>query len=116
MAIANAVPIAAYREPTTEDALVAHLRLARLPEPVRQFRFEPSRRWRFDLAWPDRHLACEVEGGTWQYGRHNRPQGFAHDCEKYNEAALAGWSVFRVTTAMVKDGTALTILERALRR
>ena len=70
--------------------------------------------WRFDFAWPNCMLAVEVEGGQWVDGRHNRPAGFSDDCEKYNEAALAGWIVIRVTGDMVRDGRALKYVERAI--
>ena len=45
-------------------------------------------------------LAVEYEGGTWAGGRHTRAIGYANDCEKYNEAALLGWSVFRYSKGM----------------
>lgn len=67
------------------------------PEPVTELRFHPVRRWRFDFAWPDVRVAVEVDGGVYTYGRHNRPGGFAQDCEKINAAQSLGWVVFRVT-------------------
>ena len=70
--------------------------------------------WRFDMAWPRLMLAVEVEGGIWARGRHVRGKGFEADCEKYNEAALAGWRVLRVTGAMVQDGRALQYVERGI--
>jgi len=33
-----------------------------LPAPVFEYRFHPSRKWRFDIAWPERRVAVEVEG------------------------------------------------------
>lgn len=64
---------------------------------VPEFRFHPTRRWRFDYAFPARRVAIEVEGGVWSYGRHNRPKGFINDMEKYNAATALGWRVFRCT-------------------
>ena len=96
------------------DALGFVLQAAGLPVPCREYRFAPPRRWRFDYAWPDRRLALEVEGGTWAGGRHVRGKGYEGDCEKYNAAALLGWTVLRVTTAMLNDGRALALLEEAL--
>ena len=93
--------------------LVLQIRAVGLPRPIEEFRFS-KRRWRFDLCWPVRKLAVEIEGGTWSRGRHTRGKGFAADCIKYNEAALLGWHVLRVTTEMVEDGTALAYIERAL--
>jgi hypothetical protein len=38
----------------------------------------------------------EIEGGIWLQGRHNRATGFIADMEKYNEATLSGWRIFRL--------------------
>jgi hypothetical protein len=97
-----------------EHELSYMMALIGLPVPEREYRFHPTRRWRFDFAWPDHLIACEVEGGTWAGGRHTRGAGFERDCEKYNEACLLNWRVFRVTGAMVRDGRALDVLEKAL--
>jgi very-short-patch-repair endonuclease len=99
-----------------EATLALHIRACGLPEPTREFRFHPRRRWRFDFAYPVERLAVEVEGGTWTGGRHSRGEGFESDCHKYNAAALAGWRVLRFTAAMVEDGTAVRQIEEALRR
>jgi hypothetical protein len=88
------------------------LMLANFTEFVREHRFAPPRRWRFDVAWPDRLFAVEVDGGVWTCGRHVRGKGFEADCRKLNEAALMGWRVLRVTPAMVKSGEALALVER----
>ena len=96
------------------DTLEVVLSAAGLPAPVREHRFAPPRRWRFDYAWPAHRIALEIEGGVWTGGRHVRARGYEADCEKYSEAALRGWRVLRVTPAMLRDGRALTLLERAL--
>lgn len=72
------------------------------PQPVREYRFQPPRRWRFDLAWPEQKIAIELEGGIWTGGRHTRGKGFEADCEKYNMAALMGWRVLRYTSTMLE--------------
>ncbi len=95
--------------------LVFQCKAAGLPEPTAEYRFHPVRKWRMDLAWPERQLYCEVDGGTWVGGRHNRGTGYEKDCEKLNTAAVMGWRGLRVTTGMVKDGRALAALEQALR-
>lgn len=64
-------------------------------ECVKEFRFHPTRRWRFDYAIPKYKIALEVEGGVWTQGRHTRPQGFLGDVEKYNAATTMGWRVLR---------------------
>lgn len=74
----------------------------------------PGRRFRFDFAFPEHMLAVEIDGGTWVQGRHNRPKGYAKDCEKLNLAVLHGWRVLRFTADQVRDGTALRMTEQAL--
>ena len=98
-----------------EATFALQLRTSGLPEPEREYRFHPTRRWRFDFAWPDVMLAVEVEGGTWSQGRHTRGSGYAADCEKYNEAALLGWRVLRFTADMVNNWSALETVREALR-
>lgn len=96
--------------------MTLHLQMnaAGLPAPLTEYRFDPKRRWRADFAWPDLMLLVEVEGGAWTNGRHTRGSGFIADCEKYNEAALGGWRVLRVTGDHIKSGEALAWIARAL--
>ncbi len=43
--------------------------LPQLPEPRPEYRFHPTRLWRFDYAWPQERLAVEFDGGQWlQHG------------------------------------------------
>ena len=84
------------------------------PRPVREFAFHPTRKWRFDFAWPEYKIAVECEGGAWSGGRHTRGAGFIADCEKYNAAALAGWRVFRFTGEMINSRSAIDVLHEAL--
>lgn len=104
------------KESMGERLLAEQVKQLRLPTPLREHPFAPPRRWRFDFAWitGTRKVAVEVEGGSWIAGRHTRGSSFEADCEKYAEAALAGWIVLRVTTGMVEDGRALLLVRRAL--
>lgn len=93
----------AGKRPTGKKALVADF-LAALklhypgcPLYVTEHRFHPKRRWRFDFAWPAYRIAVEVEGGVYSKGRHTRAKGYSEDCTKYNEAAIYGWRVLRLT-------------------
>jgi len=97
-----------------EEMLALHIRANKLPEPVREYRFAPDRRWRFDFSWPERKLAVEVEGGVWSGGRHTRGSGYVKDLEKYNRAAVLGWCVLRFDTGAVRDGTAIAAIREAL--
>jgi len=85
-------------------------------EPEPEYRFHGVRRWRFDLAWPGLKVAFEKEGGVFRGGRHTRGKGYEDDCEKYNWAALLGWTVIRCSTGQIESGLALMFLEKALDR
>ena len=87
----------------------------KLQMPVSEFRFDPSRRWRFDFAWPDKKIAVECEGGIWSGGRHTRGSGYQKDLEKYNSAALQGWSVFRFDSNAITSGKAIKVITEALK-
>jgi len=103
------------KEPSKSDELAAQVRMGGLPEGVREFRFHPSRRWRFDLCWPALHLAVEVDGGAWVNGRHNRASGWLRDQEKLNEACVLGWRVLHVTPRQVDGWEAFELVERAMK-
>jgi very-short-patch-repair endonuclease len=94
------------------------LRTAKLWEgSARELRFaRPEREWRFDFAWPAQLVAVEIEGGTWIAGAHSRGKGFEEDCDKYNEAQLRGWRIFRFTTDQVEDGRAVAFMRRVFAR
>lgn len=90
-----------------ESSMLLALRAHRLDKGVvQQHAFHPSRKYRFDFAWPAMKVALEVDGGTFSGGRHTRGAGYAADCEKLNEATILGWRVLRVTGAHIKNGLA----------
>jgi len=62
----------------------------------------PKYKYRFDYAIPEIKLAIEVEGGVWNYGRHNSPTGYQEDCIKYTLASILGWTLLRFTTIQIK--------------
>lgn len=83
-------------------------------ECVKEHKFHPVRKWRFDYAIPAALVALEVEGGVWTGGRHINPKGFLNDMEKYNTATLMGWSVYRTTPDDLYTGKTLTLLKTAI--
>jgi very-short-patch-repair endonuclease len=83
-----------------EELFAAALVAGGLPAPVREHRFHPVRRFRFDFAWVAEKLAVEIEGK----GRHQTFMGFANDAFKYNLALALGWRVLRFPAAFVKPG------------
>ena len=87
---------------------------AKVPEPVAEFRFHRTRKWRFDWAWPAYRIALEVDGGLFVQGRHSRGAGQLADFEKINEALIHGWRVFRCTPKQVRNGEATLLIARAI--
>ena len=78
--------------------ILLHVRSKGLPEPIPEFIFHPTRKWRIDFAWPDYKLAVEIEGGIYQKdgGGHRSIAGFWANLEKYNELAIHGWFLIRL--------------------
>ncbi len=64
----------------------------------REYRFHPTRKWRFDFADVKHRIAVEIDGGVWVQGRHTRGSGFVKDAEKLNEAAALGFRILRYTS------------------
>ena len=76
-----------------------------------EYKFHPTRRWRFDFAVIDKMVAIEIDGGQfqtrnakasgkgWTGGRHNTDA----DREKMNEAAILGWKVIRFSGTQLDD-------------
>ncbi|WP_018674859.1 helix-turn-helix domain-containing protein [Riemerella columbina] len=83
-------------------------------EPVKELKFHPTRRWRFDFAFVNEKLAIEVEGGVWTGGRHTRGDGFLKDMEKYNEAARLGWRLLRTTPNQVETKQFISLIKNTL--
>lgn len=81
---------------------------------VREYRFHPKRRWRFDYAIPSHKIAIEIEGGVWTYGRHNRARGYLADMEKYNEATRLGWRLLRFTPQEQYTAPTLQIIQETI--
>ncbi|TSA55664.1 hypothetical protein D4R42_05200 [bacterium] len=59
--------------------------------PAYEYIFHPTRKWRFDLAWPGKKVYLEVDGGIWIKGGHNRGAQMKKDWEKRNHATMLGW-------------------------
>jgi len=80
----------------------------------REYRFHPTRRWRFDFVIPEYRLAIEVDGSVYSRGRHTRGKGWEEDAIKLSEAAILGWYVMRFSTGQVKSGVAIEQVRRFL--
>lgn len=75
----------------------------------REFRFAAPRRWRSDWMVVGTTLLIEFEGGLFKKraAGHSSVSGILRDVEKYNAAAIAGWTVIRITPKHVVSGEAL---------
>ena len=71
--------------------VIAAWRACGIPAPFTEYTFHPTRKWRFDFAWPDYRLYLEVDGGIWIRGGHNRGAQMLKDWEKRNAATVLGW-------------------------
>ena len=74
---------------------------------VREYQFAKPRKFRFDVALPERMIAIEFEGlvSTGKKGGHQTKKHYTKDCVKYNLAAENGWKVYRYTFMNYKDFT-----------
>lgn len=104
------------------DVLCQQLKYSGVPAPVAEFRLDPSRRFRFDLAWPDWKIAIEIEGLVYSnrgdnqlVGRHVSVTGFKRDIEKYRLAFERLWFLLRVTSADARSGVACNAIVEHLR-
>ena len=91
-----------------------HLKIYKVPGYTTEFKFHPTRKWRFDFAFIHAMLAVEVEGITYDSGRHQRKDGFEKDLEKYEAAMLAGWTVYRCSPAIISSGRAIDVTMKML--
>lgn len=137
-AVLRAAKAAANRD-KWEVPFLVQVRTLKLPEPLRNYRFAAShlgwaldgtnpaaarfrplllaaglKDWKMDFAWPSWWLAVEIEGAP-GHGRHTSAAGFTHDCVKYGEALILGWTILRVTGQQVRSGYAINLTYRAFK-
>lgn len=61
---------------------------------VKELKFHPTRRWRFDWAIPEKKWAVEFNGGVFMNkSGHSNAAGQTRDQEKMNQAQILGWKV-----------------------
>jgi hypothetical protein len=74
------------------------------PPPVRQHRisYNGAIVARVDFAWPDQHVAVEVNG----YRYHSNPQADARDSKRLSQIQAAGWVVVSVTPTELANSPA----------
>lgn len=81
-------------ESALESRILRWLKRARLPQPVTQYRFVVgSRELRFDLAFPEKRIAIELDG----FAFHGQRERYEQDRERDALCIVAGWRVLRFT-------------------
>jgi very-short-patch-repair endonuclease len=120
--LAQAAGVAPKEGP--EDLFARQLEPFKTLRVERQLRFAKAmgRQWRFDFAFPDFMLAAEIEGIVPRRvgrelvvgGRHGSVAGIIEDMDKYNVAALLGWTVLRFPQKHVKPRHAIDMTLRVL--
>ena len=68
-----------------------------------EYRFHPTRKFRFDVAFPEHKVAIEYEGLVSEKSRHTTIVGYTNDCRKYNLAQGMGWRVLRYTASNYRE-------------
>jgi very-short-patch-repair endonuclease len=84
------------------------------PAWVREYRFHPTRQWRFDFALESHRIAIEIDGGVWSRGRHSGGAGQIADMAKMNAALSCGWAVYHFTPGQTRNGYALNAIKTVL--
>lgn len=89
------------KKPDLSDEFKFILKLSKhIPAPETEYMFHPTRKWRFDFAWPEKKIAVECDGIIWKAGggRHNMDS----DRDKINNAVIMGWKVLRFSGAQIR--------------
>ena len=75
---------------------------------TKEYRFLPTRNWRFDFAWTLENVAVEIDGLRYDgVAGHQTVKGVMADAEKYEAALRMGWKVYRVPGPWIAEGERL---------
>lgn len=87
-----------------------------LPDPVAEFQFLPTRKFRFDFAWPNQKVALECQGGIFARipGGHNRGAQIRLEHQKRNLAAVEGWRILYCETETICTMDTVDLIRIAL--
>ena len=96
--------------PDYEEMLAGQLKLAGVTGFVRQYRFCAGRRYRADFFFPDRNLIVEIEGQV-----HAIKGRWKASFERDQVIFFLLIRLLKVSTAQVRGGEALSVIERALK-
>src|SRR4051812_9133674 len=98
-----------------EDAFMAAIARAGLPEPERQCMLIVGRKYRVDFCWREAHLVAEADGGVFRpLMGHTSISGVLRDMQKQNLLTLAGYRMLRFHVNDLADGSAVGMIRAAL--
>lgn len=86
------------KKSTLENKFANLAKLFKIPPFETEYVFASPRRFRFDVAFVKAKTAVELDGGTYNRGRHVTGVGYDKDCEKGNLAIEKGWVVLHYTS------------------
>ena len=72
-----------------------------------------GRRFEFDFCLPDHRILVEIQGGTYNGGRHTRGYGYDADCEKSRLAQFDNWDVIAYTGRQITKENIERLIEYA---
>lgn len=80
---------------------------------IREYKFDPTRKYKADFYLPKGNIIVEINGGTWmKKGGHSTGRGIQRDYKKSNAAQLLGYVYLQFTPAEVYDLTAIQTVGR----
>ena len=94
--------------------LAIHLRELGFEDVRFEYRANPDRRWRWDLAIPSHRLLFECNGGQF-HGGHRRSGAIDLEDEKHNWAVMAGWRPLQWSNLAILRGEAKQFLQEWLK-
>ena len=74
---------------------------------IKEFQFNPNRKWKADYYIPELNLLIEQEGGVYTRQAHGSISGILRDIAKYNSATQLGYKILRFTPDQLYTTAAL---------
>jgi very-short-patch-repair endonuclease len=101
------------RQTEAQILLAIHVRELGVTDLKAEFRIDPARQWRADLALPAYRILIECDGGM-HTGGHKRGAALEDDYDKQNSAQMLGWRILRFSNRQVLCGEAKEFLWKFL--
>ena len=78
---------------------------------VKEYQFNPDRKWKSDYYIPELKLLIEQEGGVFTGQAHGSIKGILRDIEKYNSCTLLGYRLIRVLPSELMSNRTLEMIK-----